>query len=60
MFYGIYTPNFGAEISPRRLAELAAEAEGADWYGFFLRDHMVRNSLENIRLRIRQAPARIE
>ncbi len=60
MFYGIYTPNFGAEISPRLLAELAAEAEVADFDGFFLWDHMVRNSLEDMRLRIRQGPARIE
>jgi alkanesulfonate monooxygenase SsuD/methylene tetrahydromethanopterin reductase-like flavin-dependent oxidoreductase (luciferase family) len=41
MFYGIYTPNFGAETTPRRLAELAAEAEEAGWDGFFLWDHMV-------------------
>jgi alkanesulfonate monooxygenase SsuD/methylene tetrahydromethanopterin reductase-like flavin-dependent oxidoreductase (luciferase family) len=41
MFYGIYTPNFGAETTPRKLAELAAEAEEAGWDGFFLWDHMV-------------------
>ncbi|MFZ2097224.1 MAG: LLM class flavin-dependent oxidoreductase [Anaerolineales bacterium] len=41
MFYGIYTPNFGAETTPRLLADLAAEAEQAGWDGFFLWDHMV-------------------
>jgi alkanesulfonate monooxygenase SsuD/methylene tetrahydromethanopterin reductase-like flavin-dependent oxidoreductase (luciferase family) len=41
MFYGIYTPNFGAETTPRLLADLAAEAEEAGWDGFFLWDHMV-------------------
>ena len=35
MFYGIYTPNFGAETTPRLLADLAAEAEEAGWDGFF-------------------------
>jgi hypothetical protein len=34
MFYGIYTPNFGAETTPRLLADLAAEAEEAGWDGF--------------------------
>lgn len=41
MFYGIYTPNFGAQTTPLLLAELAAEAEQAGWDGFFLWDHMV-------------------
>jgi alkanesulfonate monooxygenase SsuD/methylene tetrahydromethanopterin reductase-like flavin-dependent oxidoreductase (luciferase family) len=41
MFYGIYTPNFGAETTPRLLAELAEEAEEAGWNGFFLWDHIV-------------------
>jgi alkanesulfonate monooxygenase SsuD/methylene tetrahydromethanopterin reductase-like flavin-dependent oxidoreductase (luciferase family) len=41
MFYGIYTPNFGAELTPRILADLAAEAEESGWDGFFLWDHMV-------------------
>ena len=41
MFYGIYTPNFGAETTPRLLADLAAEAEEAGWDGFFLWDHIV-------------------
>ncbi len=35
MFYGIYTPNFGAETTPCLLADLAAEAEEAGWDGFF-------------------------
>ena len=41
MFYGLYTPNFGAQTTPRLLAELAAEAEQAGWDGFFLWDHML-------------------
>jgi alkanesulfonate monooxygenase SsuD/methylene tetrahydromethanopterin reductase-like flavin-dependent oxidoreductase (luciferase family) len=41
MFFGIYTPNFGAQTTPQLLAELAAEAEQAGWDGFFLWDHMV-------------------
>ncbi len=41
MFYGIYTPNFGAEITPRILADLAAEAEECGWDGIFLWDHML-------------------
>jgi alkanesulfonate monooxygenase SsuD/methylene tetrahydromethanopterin reductase-like flavin-dependent oxidoreductase (luciferase family) len=41
MFYGIYTPNFGAETTPRLLADLATEAEECGWDGFFLWDHMV-------------------
>jgi len=41
MYYGIYTPNFGAQTSPKLLADLAAEAEQAGWDGFFLWDHML-------------------
>jgi alkanesulfonate monooxygenase SsuD/methylene tetrahydromethanopterin reductase-like flavin-dependent oxidoreductase (luciferase family) len=41
MFYGIYTPNFGAELTPRILADLAAEAEEYGWDGFFIWDHIV-------------------
>jgi alkanesulfonate monooxygenase SsuD/methylene tetrahydromethanopterin reductase-like flavin-dependent oxidoreductase (luciferase family) len=41
MFYGIYTPNFGAELTPRTLADLAAEAEECGWDGFFIWDHIV-------------------
>src|SRR4030042_641136 len=35
MHYGIYTPNFGAETTPRLLADLAAEAEETGWDGAF-------------------------
>lgn len=31
MHYDIYTPNFGAEISARALAELARDAEHVGW-----------------------------
>jgi alkanesulfonate monooxygenase SsuD/methylene tetrahydromethanopterin reductase-like flavin-dependent oxidoreductase (luciferase family) len=39
MQYGLSLPNFGEFFSPRRLAELAREAEDAGWDGFFLWDH---------------------
>jgi alkanesulfonate monooxygenase SsuD/methylene tetrahydromethanopterin reductase-like flavin-dependent oxidoreductase (luciferase family) len=41
MFFGIYTPNFGAETTPGSLIDLAAEAEQAGWDGFFIWDHIV-------------------
>jgi alkanesulfonate monooxygenase SsuD/methylene tetrahydromethanopterin reductase-like flavin-dependent oxidoreductase (luciferase family) len=50
MFYGIYTPNFGAQTSPQLLAELAAEAEQAGWDGFFLWDHMLYSLNQNLPL----------
>ena len=40
MHRGIYTPNYGAELSARALAELAHEAEVAGWDGFFIWDHI--------------------
>ena len=43
MKYGIYLPNFGEEISARSLANLAAEAEGAGWHGFFIWDHILHS-----------------
>jgi alkanesulfonate monooxygenase SsuD/methylene tetrahydromethanopterin reductase-like flavin-dependent oxidoreductase (luciferase family) len=48
MFYGIYTPNFGAETTPSFLAELAAEAEQAGWDGFFLWDHMLYSTSQKL------------
>ncbi len=48
MFYGIYTPNFGAETTPRILADLAAEAEEYGWDGFFLWDHMLYSRNQEI------------
>ena len=50
MFYGIYTPNFGAETTPRLLADLAAEAEEAGWDGFFIWDHIVYNRNQKLPL----------
>jgi alkanesulfonate monooxygenase SsuD/methylene tetrahydromethanopterin reductase-like flavin-dependent oxidoreductase (luciferase family) len=41
MQYGIYTPNYGAEISARALADLAREAEEAGWDGFFIWDQIL-------------------
>ena len=41
MRYGLYTPNYGAAISARTLAELAHEAEAAGWDGFFIWDHIL-------------------
>jgi alkanesulfonate monooxygenase SsuD/methylene tetrahydromethanopterin reductase-like flavin-dependent oxidoreductase (luciferase family) len=40
MHYGIYTPNYGAELSARALAELAHEAEESGWDGFFIWDQI--------------------
>jgi len=50
MKYGIYTPNFGAEISPRAMAELARDAERAGWDGFFLWDHILYSKSQRIPL----------
>ena len=41
MQYGLSLPNFGEFFSPRRLADLAREAEAAGWDGFFLWDHVL-------------------
>lgn len=41
MRYGIYLPNFGPYGEARALAELARDAEGAGWDGFFIWDHIV-------------------
>ncbi len=41
MRYGVSLPNFGADLSARRLADLAREAEEAGWDGFFLWDHVL-------------------
>jgi alkanesulfonate monooxygenase SsuD/methylene tetrahydromethanopterin reductase-like flavin-dependent oxidoreductase (luciferase family) len=40
MRYGVTVPNFGECFDPRRLAEMALEAEGAGWDGFFVWDHV--------------------
>ena len=40
MKHGIYLPPFGDFADPRRVAELAADAEKAGWDGFFIWDHM--------------------
>ncbi len=50
MFYGIYTANFGAETTPRSMADLAAEAEEAGWDGFFIWDHMVYSRTQKLPL----------
>jgi alkanesulfonate monooxygenase SsuD/methylene tetrahydromethanopterin reductase-like flavin-dependent oxidoreductase (luciferase family) len=41
MKFGIYLPNYGAEISAQNLAELAHTAEDAGWDGFFIWDHIL-------------------
>ena len=41
MQYALYLPNFGAEHSARSLADLAVEAEQADWDGIYLWDHII-------------------
>ena len=40
MRFGIYTPNFGEFADPGAMSELAREAEGAGWDGFFVWDHL--------------------
>jgi len=50
MQYGIYLPNFGDEISPRALADLACEAEEAGWDGFFLWDHILYSKTQKLRM----------
>lgn len=50
MHYGIYTPNFGAQISARTLAELAHEAEAAGWDGFFIWDHILHSKNQRVPL----------
>lgn len=50
MKYGIYTPNFGAEINARAMAELARDAERAGWDGFFLWDHILYSKSQRIPL----------
>jgi alkanesulfonate monooxygenase SsuD/methylene tetrahydromethanopterin reductase-like flavin-dependent oxidoreductase (luciferase family) len=37
----MYVPNFGKASNPETLTELAAEAEGSGWDGFFLSNHIV-------------------
>lgn len=43
MHFAIDTPNFGDYSDPRLLAELAREAEAAEWDVFFLWDHIGAN-----------------
>lgn len=45
MRYGVYVPNFGPYGDARVLADLAVEAEGAGWDGFFLWDQVSRTTL---------------
>ena len=40
--FGLGVPNGGDFADPRRIAELATEAEAAGWDGFFLWDHVIR------------------
>ena len=40
--FGLYAPNFGNTFgNPKRVTELAVEAEKAGWDGFFLWDHII-------------------
>src|SRR5258708_5847255 len=45
MQYGVYVPNFGPYGDARVLADLAYEAEGAGWDGFFLWDQGSKSTL---------------
>jgi alkanesulfonate monooxygenase SsuD/methylene tetrahydromethanopterin reductase-like flavin-dependent oxidoreductase (luciferase family) len=44
MRYGLYMPNFGPFGDPKALIALAQEAEVAGWDGFFIWDHVNRDS----------------
>jgi alkanesulfonate monooxygenase SsuD/methylene tetrahydromethanopterin reductase-like flavin-dependent oxidoreductase (luciferase family) len=50
MQYGIYLPNFGNEIFPRLLADMASEAKDAGWDGFFLWDHILYSKTQKLRM----------
>jgi alkanesulfonate monooxygenase SsuD/methylene tetrahydromethanopterin reductase-like flavin-dependent oxidoreductase (luciferase family) len=50
MHFGLYLPNFGNEVSALALADLAAEAEQAGWYGFFLWDHMLYSKSQKLNI----------
>ena len=50
MNFALYLPNFGDEVSALALAELAAEAEGAGWDGFFLWDHMLYSQSQKLNI----------
>jgi alkanesulfonate monooxygenase SsuD/methylene tetrahydromethanopterin reductase-like flavin-dependent oxidoreductase (luciferase family) len=41
MRYAVSLPNFGQDLSARRVADLARAAEEAGWDGFFLWDHLL-------------------
>lgn len=45
MRYGISIPNFGPYFDARLFADLAREAEDAEWDGFFVWDHVYWNVL---------------
>jgi alkanesulfonate monooxygenase SsuD/methylene tetrahydromethanopterin reductase-like flavin-dependent oxidoreductase (luciferase family) len=40
MKFAVSVPNFGTYFHPRIMAELARDAEGAGWDGFFIWDHI--------------------
>ncbi|MDQ3929255.1 MAG: LLM class flavin-dependent oxidoreductase [Chloroflexota bacterium] len=48
MRYGIIVPNFGEYSDARTVAELAREAEGAEWDGFFIWDQMSMDTPEPV------------
>ena len=51
MHFGVLVPNFGSCCgSPRELAELAVDAEGAGWDGFFIFDHISYSNNERVPL----------
>ncbi len=51
MRFGVLVPNFGNCCgSPRELAELAIQAENSGWDGFFIFDHMLYSSNEQVPL----------
>jgi alkanesulfonate monooxygenase SsuD/methylene tetrahydromethanopterin reductase-like flavin-dependent oxidoreductase (luciferase family) len=40
MHFGLYTPCYGEYADPRRMSDLARQAEAAGWDGLFISDHL--------------------
>jgi probable F420-dependent oxidoreductase len=48
MNFGVYLPNFGAELSAMHIADLAYQAEQAGWHGLFLWDHILYSKTDKL------------
>jgi len=47
---GIYIPNFGADLTPQKVANLAHVAEVSGWDGFFIWDHIYYSKSQKLNL----------